>query len=177
MAILSLNEAYEKDTIKYLCNTCGDVNDPKDPGNMKPVEAESVMTVKELVLYRRYWEEGSGCSMYVMRVNGEPAMGLGFLFDDVWCQTLFQKKYGEHKVIEPDDMEDYWMPRLYRAVEDAANALLWKKAPGCNVYVGKNTDPEGHEILVVVPYDLREEIKNIADTLNECVYETVEELF
>ena len=177
MAVLSLNKAYDDNVLKYLCNTCGDVIDSDNPGSLNVVKDEDVMDAKELVLYRRYWEEGAGCCMYVLRVKGRPAIGLGYLFDDEWCRTIVQSRFGADEDVTQEKMEDYWMPRLYRAVNDAAVVFFERKVAGCDIYVGNMTDPEGHEMLVVVPYDRRGEIRNLVDALTGCVYETVEELF
>lgn len=69
MAIKSLNEAYEKNTIEYLCNACGDVLDPDNSnGVLGPDDdPKQVMSKREWVLYSRYWSEDWN-PMYVLRV-------------------------------------------------------------------------------------------------------------
>lgn len=179
MAILSLKEAYEKNTLKYLCNSCGEVFDPEDsrPEQLCVAEPEKIMNAKELVLYQQYWEEGLGCQMYVMRVKGEPAIGLGYLFDEGWCEELIAKKVKQNLPVTADQMKECWMPRLYQAVNDAAQELIGNMVPGCDIYLGNMTDPDGHEMVIIVPYDKRENVRSIADQLYETLYQTVEELF
>ena len=46
----------------------------------------------------------------------------------------------------------------------------------CNVVVGKNTDPDGHELVVIIPYERRSKIKDIAEMLDKTVYSSVEAL-
>lgn len=178
MNILSLNEAYEKNAFIYLCNGCGEVKDPNNPGRVcEPEEIPSVLSLKERVLYENYWSEGTGALMYVLRLaDNTPAMGVGFLFSSGWCRELAEKVSGR-KDIGKGELESRWMPRLFLAVSDMAGVILQQAAPDFDVYVGNKTDPDGHEMLVVVPYEDRDKIEKLARKLDTMVYEVVEELF
>ena len=98
MAIKSLNEAYEQDALVYLCNACGEVN---DPDNMARVlltddEIKSVLSLRERNLFENYWSDDGGCHRYVLRLCGsdkkpQPAMALCFLFDGDWCRGIVKK--------------------------------------------------------------------------------------
>lgn len=160
MSILSLNEAYEKNAFIYLCNACGDVNDPADPKRIcTPEDIPSILRPKERVLFEKYWSEGSGALMYVLRIGeGTAAMALGFLFDSGWCRELAEKESGR-KDIRDDELKSKWMPRLFLALSDAVSVSIQQIVPGFDIYVGNNTDPDGHEMLVVIPYSDRDKIE------------------
>ena len=57
MAIKSLNEAYEKNTITYICNACGDVFDPDNPDDVLNAhnDPKQVMSKCECDLYSQYY--------------------------------------------------------------------------------------------------------------------------
>ena len=43
--------------------------------------------------------------------------------------------------------------------------------------LGQNTDPDGHELLVVIPYEIRDQIDAIVERLNDAVYNVVGKCF
>lgn len=166
--MIKLEDVYEKKALFYYCNTCGDINLPEDKDILTIHDSEE-LPLRERNLYDNYWYEGSGASMYVVKYNGETAMAIGFLFDESFCSDILKKSQ--------DDVSNEDMERFYRAVNDYAGCLENDKAiDGCEVVVGKDTDPAGHELLVIIPYELRHKIKEITTYLDERVYSSVEEL-
>lgn len=162
--VLSLNDIYKQDELFYWCNACGDINMPNtDPMSL---HTEDELPMRERNLYENYWEEGAGCCMYVVRFREHPAMVLNYLFDKGYCEDLLGH--------EPTraDMHHFWV-----AIRDCAQFLERdERTAGCWVVVGEDTDPDGHELTVVVPYERRETIKDVLHYLNETVYASVEQL-
>ena len=177
MAIKSLNETYDRNELFYMCNACGEVNDPSIPGDMGFHQPEEVMTPEEQQLYENYWAEGAGCCMYVLRIKERAAMGLCYLFDTGWVKDVLDERPDVAKPVADEDIKQVWMPRVFAAVSKAAEAEIQGLAPGCDIYLGDWTDPDGHEMLVVVPYEKRDQIEGIAEKLYDAVYEVVKNLF
>lgn len=176
--VLKLNEAYEKKTLHYMCNGCGEANDPFHPGNMKLCRPEEVMYAPELDLYNNYWTDSS--CMYVLRMGdvwgyNYAAMGLSYLFD---CDFI---RYIADKVglltDLTDEQVDRLMPLMFKAITRAAEIFNREIAPGCDIYIGEYTDPTGHEMLVVVPYESRDKIETYCKALNDELEDVVTNLF
>lgn len=163
--MLSLNKVYENDELYYWCNACGDINIPdKDLLYCGDVEE---LPLKQRNLYERYWSVDTWACMYVVDYKGNPAMALTYLFDESYLSDLLNK----------NDVTDTDMEMFYNAVHDCGNMLSEKEElVDCDILVGENTDPDGHELIVVVPYAKRSHIAKIAEYLDGCVYETVKEL-
>ena len=168
--IKSLNKAYEDDEFIYMCNSCGDINVPDKPAEVGDI---SLLTLKEKILYERYWQDGSGFWMYVLRFkNGDPAIGISLLFDVGWCEELFNQEVDSLHRASTDELKKEWMSSLYLAVEDITETVIQPRLPDLDIYLGKDTDPDGHEMLVVVPYNRRGELEDITKKLDD-VYELV----
>lgn len=161
----SLNEIYNNNELFYYCNTCGEINIP----NTHPLSYHDSdeLPLRERNLYENYWYEGAGCCMYVVNYNGNAAMALGFLFDEGYLCDILHK----------DEVDNADMEVFYDAISDYAKMLENNEMLSyCDVVVGKNTDPDGHEIVVIVPYERRSKIKDIAEMLDKTVYSSVEAL-
>lgn len=158
MSVKSLNETYQNDGIFYFCNNCGDVNIP----NIKPMSFHrpDELPKKQRDLYNNFLQDGCGCNMCVVSYAGEPAMSLGFLFDSCFCNDLVG-----HDATK-EEQETFWDTAKEEAEKLSADAVL----KDCNILLGKDTDPDGHEILVVVPYSRRADIAEIAKHLDDTVY-------
>lgn len=161
----NLNEVYKQKQLFYYCNTCGDINIPNtDPLS---IHQSDELPLREQNLYENYWGEGFGCHMYVVKYRNNTGMILGFLFDESYLCDLLNK----------NEVSDEDMSRFYTAISDYANLLEQSnKIAGCEVLIGNNTDPDGHELLVFVPYEKRNEIKEIAALLDNEVYNSVKKL-
>ncbi len=161
----SLNKVYENNELFYYCNTCGDINIP----NTNPLSWHNIdeLPLKERNLYENYWYDGAGCHMHVVNYKDNPAMALGFLFDKSYLSDILDK----------DDVTEKDMESFYAAVMDYAKMLEKdNEISDCEILVGENTDPDGHELLVIIPYEKRTEIEKIAKYLDKHVYDTVEKL-
>lgn len=161
----SLNEIYNENKLFYYCNACGDINIPDtDPLSYHDV---GELPLRERNLYENYWCEGAGCYMYVVNYNGNPAMALGFLFDVGYCDDLTEEIPNLN-----NNMDKFWV-----AVKDCANLLSKDTAlNGCEVLAGHDTDPDGHEILIIIPYNMRDKINEITHDFADKVYADFEAL-
>lgn len=160
----SLNEIYNNNNLFYYCNSCGEINIPNtDIFSYHDVDE---LPLRERNLYENYWSDAYG-QMYVVNYNGDAAMALGFLFNDGYLCDILHKNE-----VNNEDMEMF-----YDAIYDYAKMLENNEMLSyCDVAVGKDTDPEGHEIIVIVPYERRSKIKDIAEMLDKTVYSSVEAL-
>lgn len=76
-----------------------------------------------------------------------------------------------------DYLRKWYNGKLYNAISDYAKILEKDKIVAfCDIAVGDYTDPDGHELLVIIPYERRTEIKKIAEALENVVYNGVESL-
>lgn len=156
--IKSLNDTYKKDNIFYYCNTCGDVNIPNtDPFSYHKAEE---LPLEEHDLYDNFWREGRGCNMHVVNYEGNSAMALGFLFQNGYCDDLTGHESNSH------ERETFWKD----VSEEAEKLSLDAALQDCDILLGEDTDPDGHEILIVVPYSRKADIDAIVKHLNATVY-------
>ena len=161
---IDLNESYDNGELRYWCNSCGDIFNPdtkKDCGvNDLPVKIKN--------LYLNYWGETYNSSTYIAEYSKNPVIIFSYLFDASYIDDVMEK------LNIPSDT--VYMDGIWCAVHDLANILIGKLPVGCYVFAGNNTDPDGHEILVAVPYQIRNKLEEIDKFLDQFVYSTFEEL-
>lgn len=161
---IDLKEAYDAKTLQFWSNSAGDIFNPKTGDDCSVEE----MPFKLKNLYLNYWGETYYVPVYVAECNGEPAIVFNYLFDESYIEDV-SEKLEEYK--SSADMNRAWC-----AVHDLAN-LLVDRLPGCTVFAGEGTDPDGHEISILVPYRRRNMLEEIDKDLEEFIYPTFEELF
>lgn len=178
MAVKSLNDAIKQGTYKRLCNSRGDLLDPNDVSSVcKTGELHRLWTQEEIALNANFLNVRSDVRMYVLRLADDTAaMGLSFPFSVGWCKETLEYRQGKKDVTEKE-VKETWMPRLYRMISEAAKRVIQKAVPSYDIYVGENTDPDGHEMMVVIPYKDRDDINGTIRMLHHKVYQAVEELF
>ena len=164
----SLNSIYEQDQLHYWCNAVGEINLKEDPFRIGDKEALPEMAQE---LYDSYWSEGSGCNMYVAEYSNLTGMILCILCDYSWASDMLSKKESE--------LDAHDKHALYRAAKAqglAVEAWISEAFPGAGieVWLGEDTDPDGHELLVFIPYQARVHIEEIAGVLNQTAYEKIE---
>lgn len=162
-AFNNYNEMLKSKEIHFWCNCTGDVF---VKGNSLPDSVEN-MPPKYQNLYLSYWQEGSGCSMFVAEWESKPYMILEILADYEYANDL-----------ELEMNEEISKNRFWLAVQDAAQCLATKYKPMESLLIaaGKESDPDGHNIAVFVPYDRRDEIESIAKFVSEETYKLIREL-
>lgn len=178
MAVKSLNNAIKNGAYKRLCNSCGDLLDPNDGSRVcKPGELHHLWTQEEIALNANFRNCRTSVRMYILRfADGTAAMGLSFPFGVGWCKETLEYRQGKKGITEKK-VKKIWMPRLYRLLSEAAKRVIQKAVPNYDIYIGKNTDPDGHELMVVIPYKDRDDINGTIRILHDMVYQAVEELF
>lgn len=178
MAVKSLKVASAQGAFTHLCNSCGEVFDPNDLSRSCSLEElPGLWTQEEISLFQDGWSDNLGVNMHILRLSdGTAAMGLNYLFDTCWCMDILEHR-NARKGITEKEVKETWMPKLFHAVSEAAERGIQKVVPDYDIYIGRDTDPDGHELMVVIPYGDREKIKETADKLYYAVYQAVEELF
>ena len=143
MEILSLNDAYQFNAMHYWCNAAGEINLPGD-GILWPRNAGSMichseedLPPKAKELYECFWSDGWAAKEYVVQFSGRTGFAFNFLFDEEWMNNL--------KIPAP----------LFRkiasyVISEKLNNPLFEN---CAVLYGEETDPDGDELLIVVPYE------------------------
>lgn len=161
---IDLNESYDNGELRYWCNNAGDLFNPETKKDC--VVNDLPHKIKNL--YLNYWGETYNSAVYVAEYNENPVIVFCYLFDKEYVEDVMNGvKVAEFDIYNGTD----WL-----AVHDVANMLTDKLPVGCCVFAGKNTDSDGHEILVSVPYKMRDKLEEIDKLLEQFVYPTFEEL-
>lgn len=162
----SLNEIHAgKSHIKmqYYCNACGEIGLPTDVSPLTVHEAEE-LPIQERELYETYWSDRYGFKTYVVNYNKTPALALNFLV----CEQFVEDTIGRKPTDEDMDKVFAYLG-AYAGSIDRLNML-----DDCEVAIGDYTDPDGHELMVIVPYNARREIPYICECLDNAVYTDIE---
>ena len=147
MELKSLNALYdeefkfdEKDKgCFYYTNAVGEINVPGKPPLYCGQAEELPPYVRSL--YERYQTEGVAAPVYTMNVCGVVGMGIGFLIP-----------ISNPILKERNDISDDWKYKLCEmAAADLAAWLSAYETPDVTVFLGRNTAPEGSEVLVFIP--------------------------
>lgn len=162
MAIKSLNEAYKNGEIFYWCNACGDINIPGTEAHCSHTAEE--LPVDARILYDTLWTEtdGDGPDCYIVStgLNAEnPAAGevqfsmaLNFLLNKEYLRALPKLDPVTYYGLPANtDMALYAIKSEARRLTDASFAANYFLDDSVDVYIGNNTDPDGHEMLIVIP--------------------------
>lgn len=154
----SLNEVYKNEELFYYCNACGDINIPGKDTFWDSTVDELPRSAREL--YENYWMEGAGLCMYVVEYKCETAMAVTALFD-----------YGYREDLTGDGI-DVTDAEFFEAVK--ATAIRYRNAMQYETLVGKDTDPDGHEIVFILPYSVCENAPDIAAFIGDHIYKDFE---
>lgn len=156
MDIISLNNVYDENSLYYWCNCTGDLNIPG-------CRSWDIVTNTDMLpnavwdVYDNFWGEGRGAQEYVATYNGVTGLMLGWLFDYSWLDDLSLIKLNAYTMEVPDSMKEV----LHSAVEKVAKNLAAGQffsddeqpiQHNYPVFFGKDTDPDGDEILIFFPY-------------------------
>lgn len=162
---IDLNESYDNGELRYWCNNAGDLFNPE----IKKDCVVNDLPPKIKNLYLNYWGENYNSAVYVAEYKGNPVIVFCYLFDFSYIDNIMEKLNISSSTTYTDG--------IWCAVHDVANLLVHTVPTGCTVFAGQDTDPDGHEILVAVPYQMRDKLEEIDKSLDFFVYPTFEELF
>lgn len=155
----SLNEVYQNEELFYYCNACGDINIPgTDPWGFHDVD-ELPRSAREL--YENYWMEGAGLCMYVVEYKCEKAMAVTALFD---------YGYREDLLAEGISLTD---EEFFAAMKNVA--IMYRNAFRYETLVGKDTDPDGHEIVFIVPASACDTVRDFTGFVGDRIYKDFED--
>ena len=172
--VYSLNEAYKNNQIFYWCNSTGDINVP----GAAPMHCGNVedLPEKQREIYEKYWNDNAGALVYVVTYRGRPGIVLGYLIDYSWLHDMLG-------ISGRDDVPAEKKAIFQQAAEEAANNLAdylanaeGGKYAEAEVIYGDGTDPDGHEILVFLPYGIAEMATELAGDIEAegLVYDRIE---
>lgn len=154
-----LNEIYDTQSFMYWCNRHGELNNPyaKKPGSYTTEELNdvSIMPPREQELYAMKDDDRPE---YVTSWNYRAYTAYSILFDYLYLQTLL-----------PEYTDDYRTDILRKYAETIT------VPEGCEILFGEDSDIDGHELLLMIPYSLREKKDEIIHTAEETVYKNFEE--
>ena len=128
-----LDEAY-KGKFTYWCNAIGEITIPwRDIGYAgKPSELPPQIRA----LYRQWQGTERGVDSYVITDDDKLGIGYNWVVNCAWLS--------EFELNEDDDVS---------AELEAAAQAMQKMFPYADVYIGTNTDSDGHEIILFIPGD------------------------
>lgn len=158
-----LNTVYNENRIFFCCNACGEIALPSDT-SIFTVHKPEELPEKERELYNEHWTDNYSAKTYVVIYNGEAGLAINFLF----CRTFLEDVLNR-------PVTDNDMLILHRVIQNYADSIeKHRLLEKCSVLVGEDTDPDGHEMYVIVPYDEKANIEYILQSLDNTVYKDVE---
>lgn len=153
-----LNEIFDTQSFMYWCNRQGELNNPyaKKPGSYTTEELNdvSIMPPREQELYAMKDEDSPE---YVVSWNYRAYTAYCMLFDYRYLQTLL-----------PDATSD----QLTNILRGYAETITVPE--GCEMLFGEDSDIDGHELVLMIPYSLRQIKDDIIRTAEETVYKNFE---
>lgn len=159
--VKSLNEVYENNELLYYCNAAGDIHIPgADPW---AIHQPDELPLPALELYENFWTEGAGLTMYVVKYKDVTTIAVCALFDYSYMDDLDeQHRWGQ-------DKDAFW-----QAVKHTAKQADMLTDFPMVTLVGEDTDPDGHEILFILPPDKCAEAADFAETFGDYIYDAFE---
>ena len=166
----NLNKIYEQNLLFYWTNGCGDFNFPGFPMLKSP--DISMMPKPVLDIVDKYWSEGAGVTEYVVSYKGRFGLMLGWVFspESVNLDTTLQEIIGKESSLPAAVGLQF-----HSCVKEAAEHLE-EMHPAHQVLFGKDTDPEGDEILFFIDERYLTDRPQV-DTLIQAVIQTVKGLY
>lgn len=130
----SLNEVYDGEpyNMVYWCNAVGEINIPWKPKNHLGKEEELPPEIARVYEKWTSFELGP-VSSYVITYEGIPGIAHVWLVDKDWWEK-------EHRDVDRKE-----------TIKAAADFLEYSY-PYATVFVGDDTDPDGDELILFIPY-------------------------
>ena len=150
--------AYNRGDLHFWCSSAGDLDTTNSNVCDLPPRIRN--------LYLNYWGENYNTSTHCVSYLNQPGILFVYLFDTSYIDDVME----EQRLSSDDSMQRAWY-----AVRDVAN-LLVDRFPGCTVFAGNRTDSEGHEIAILIPYDMRGQLNELDNEINEVIYPLFREL-
>ncbi len=155
--IESLNDIYSQNRLFYWCNACGEINMPGDPVYPILVHKPNELPNEQLRdLYNNFWSELGCSSEYVVTLDGVHGYAFDFLFDYDWAEDNGMNPKKLPEVIKKTATQ------LFADVQDFV---------GCRFLFGEDTDPNGHEFIIFLPYERRKFIEPLRAAIQDGKYD------
>lgn len=140
--IMDLAKVYKNNEIFFWCNCLGDINLPGDTQNSlgKHKVSELSKDVREVYDHTNF---GAGLRCYAVSLNGVAGYLINVLIDRCWMQDELDKD----DVTEESEALAKKMPKIIKKVR--TNIAQDCEIPANQYFVlfGKDTDPDGHELM------------------------------
>lgn len=171
----SLLTAYESRALYYWCNSAGDIRMPGD-GERSILHRPEELPDAYRQLYDRYQTETGEGHRHVVEYAGRPGMLLAALYDKSYFRDVCQEQAGIADQEFTPSLDDFLMDVAYRRLLITVEAMEKdEELAGCTVLVGKNTDPDGHEVCLFIPTEKAGSIDDIEKAFYRHLYTKREE--
>lgn len=163
--IIDLKKVYDEEALYYWTNCLGETNLPGDGRGHCVMHTPEELPANALAAYNQA-EFNSGLHSYVVSYRGQIGFMIGVLVDESWISDILGR----------DDVDDVLkaageaLPELAGKVSSAIENGIHVPRAMYTVFAGKNTDPDGHEIMIYVGQKHPEYYKSILHMLNNRVY-------
>lgn len=154
--IRSLNKAYESEEITYWCNSCAEISLPTD-NTFLTYHTPDELPPQQRDLYLNYWTDDYSSRCYVVTYNGQPGILLTHEYDGYFFRLTLNRAEPRNPVNAEvvGDEDDVYFRSVYNEAKVLARDATFD---GCVIFVGDNTDPDGHELCLFVPYEKRSKL-------------------
>lgn len=163
--IINLNDVYENNEMFYWTNCLGEINMPGDPKGRTVIHREEELPESARIAYAQT-EFGTGLKNYVVSFHGRIGFLINVLIDESWLQDVLDK--GD--VEEEAEALFKWLPDIVARIEDTMERDLGIQGSRYSVLIGKNTDPDGHELMFFVEQPFANTYKKLVQYLDGHIY-------
>lgn len=153
----SLKEAYDLPSNEtgfvYWTNACGEVNLPSDfdgDNTTLHIHSEDELPLKQHMLYDVLQSQSGNALEYLISYQNQTGIAFCFLFDDDWQAGLGLTTEKTKSIVENLIFDKFSKDPLYEK---------------CLFFYGENTDPDGDEFLVFVPYEAFKQDKDDGNSI------------
>lgn len=163
--IMDLAKVYRNNELFFWCNCLGDINLPGDTLNSfgKHKASELPKDVRDVYDHTNF---GTGLCCYAVSLNGVAGYLINVLIDRCWMQDVLDKD----DVAEESEALAKKMPGIIERIR--ANIAQSCAIPADQYYVlfGKETDPDGHELMFFVPAENNAVYRKMLSYLETRIY-------
>lgn len=163
--IISLNDVYKNDELFYWTNCLGEVNMPGDGKNSMHIHSpEELPNVAKKVYDLIELDHGFTC--HVVSFRGKIGFLIDVIMDESWIQDTLDK----------DDVEAEskallkHIPDVVERITDTLEDIFDVPQNTYSVFLGEDTDPDGHELMFFVEESYVSTYKKLLKYLDGRIY-------
>lgn len=163
--IISLNDVYENNEMFYWTNCMGEINMPGDPKGKIIIHRKEELPESARSVYAQT-EFGAGLRNYVVSFHGKVGFLISVLIDESWLQDVLEK---DDVDAESEELLR-WLPDIVGRIQDKMEQDFGIQSSRYSVLIGKNTDPDGHELMFFVEQPFANTYKKLIQYLDSRIY-------